>query len=787
MHMAAERLDESFSVEAALARIAHWLPSQGPLKDFIHHNTLHAFQNRPFHEGVAVAAEVYGAHSYLTIAEYRAALKEGRIDPKFLPPGIEEAADSEENPPPGYARGGLRSGWRDRGLDLDTLSHPMLFRLVSNFLDQGISLWRMPHATDTFWNAVRRIVDESFLPLEPLSGVTDMLKLTPEVAIPAALKKLVGKEELYEQYLLEMLLAHPGWSGMAGVIANNPAALLANRRLPLVDFVAVELLLELGWVQKKLGAAFAPLEPGPRLPRPEEMTPAPTRSLDIKRAWHEAYEKTLYDRFITKLEKHYAAGRPAAVAEPSAHAFFCIDDRECSVRRHLETLDPSILTSGTAGFFGVDWLFQRAGSLFPEQYCPVVLKPRHLVREIGTTEKKKEGGLWHPKSNTLFRGWLLTQTMGFAAILRLLRDVFSPTSKLLTDLTRVDSPTQLTLLRESDESTEGGYLVGYTVAEMADRVQGVLRSAGATRHLPQLAIFVAHGASSANNPHFAAYDCGACSGRPGAPNARAFATMANQKAVRALLQERGFRIPESTHFVGAMHDTTADRIEYFDVNLIPDSHRAAFDKFRATMNAALVHNAKERTRRFEMVSRNLTPAEAHKHVQERAASIFEPRPELNHATNAFAVVGRRELTRGLSLDRRAFLNSYDPTQDPQGDVLAGILGAVVPVCGGINLEYYFSRVDNEVYGAGTKLPHNVASLVGVANGVDGDLRTGLPSQMVEIHEAVRLLIVVEQEPEIALSAAKRNPAIWEWIENGWVHYACFSPSQGKVIRLGGES
>ena len=53
---------------------------------------------------------------------------------------------------------------------------------------------------------------------------------------------------------------------------------------------------------------------------------------------------------------------------------------------------------------------------------------------------------------------------------------------------------------------------------------------------------------------------------------------------------------------------------------------------------------------------------------------------------------------------------------------------------GINLEYFFSSVDNEVYGCGTKLPHNVTGLLGVMNGHQGDLRTGLPLQMVELHD-----------------------------------------------------
>ena len=39
-------------------------------------------------------------------------------------------------------------------------------------------------------------------------------------------------------------------------------------------------------------------------------------------------------------------------------------------------------------------------------------------------------------------------------------------------------------------------------------------------------------------------------------------------------------------------------------------------------------------------------------------------------------------------------------------------------------------------------------LIGVANGIDGDLRPGLPSQMIEVHDPVRLLIIVEHSPEV---------------------------------------
>ena len=94
----------------------------------------------------------------------------------------------------------------------------------------------------------------------------------------------------------------------------------------------------------------------------------------------------------------------------------------------------------------------------------------------------------------------------------------------------------------------------------------------------------------------------------------------------------------------------------------------------------------------------------------RAHDLSQVRPEFGHATNAAAVIGRRALTQGLFLDRRVFLISYDPTQDPEGNILESILLTAGPVGAGINLEYYFSTIDNERFGCGTKVPHNVTGL-----------------------------------------------------------------------------
>ncbi len=129
------------------------------------------------------------------------------------------------------------------------------------------------------------------------------------------------------------------------------------------------------------------------------------------------------------------------------------------------------------------------------------------------------------------------------------------------------------------------------------------------------------------------------------------------------------------------------------------------------------------------------------------------------------------------------MNSFDYRVDPEGKYLLNILNAVAPVCGGINLEYFFSRVDNQKLGAGTKLPHNVMGLFGVANGADGDLRPGLPSQMIEVHDPVRLLTIVEHFPHVVLKTIQTSAATYEWFINEWVHLVAINPETQELFRF----
>jgi uncharacterized protein YbcC (UPF0753/DUF2309 family) len=822
----------AFDLDACIERISHWLPSQGPLKDFIHHNTLHAVQHHPFHEGIALASGVYGAKDYLPIEDYRNKYRAGKIRDSAIDWAIQHSGTPPQDwrelreelfnpdfpldggphpyPPPfvkstnrggspqvpspaerGRARvGGIRANWlKNIEINLDSLTHPVIFRLLSTFLDQGISRRTMAKKGESFWECISRLATESLVPLYPFDEpeIKKHFAAPPDQVITSCLERIVGAPELYEDYLSEMLLSHPGWSGMVHVIECQPQALLARRIISLRELIATELLCEHAFLRKKKGPGFPSVSQSlssfSRIQGDAGHAKRPAR--EALRVWHEAMEWSLYEDLLFALKQKNQSMEDGSKPTPLAQVLFCIDDRECSLRRHVEAINPSIETFGAPGFFGIDFLFQGLQDAYPVQQCPVMIKPKHVVRETRVEESAKLGfrdllrELHQPfkphlRSNSLFRGWLYTQTLGLGYALRLAWQVFRPSAELprIAMLSEVEAHTELHLLRESEQLTEDGYLLGFSISEMADRIENLMRTIGLAKGLAHLIVLVAHGSSSTNNPHFAAYDCGACSGKPGAPNARAFAWMANHPPVRELLKERGISIPADSHFVAALHNTSRDEITYFDQHLIPQALIHEWEMVQGAMQGALTRNARERCRWFELAPETLSDKNAHDHVKSRATSIFEPRPELNHSNNLLCVVGRRALSRGLFLDRRAFLQSYDPDSDPNGDILCRILSAVLPVCGGINLEYLFSRLDNSIYGAGTKLPHNVIGLLGVANGVEGDLRTGLPSQMIEVHEPARLLIIIDQSREVIDKALAKLGGLREWVDYEWVRLAC---------------
>ncbi len=536
-------------------------------------------------------------------------------------------------------------------------------------------------------------------------------------------------------------------------------------------------------------------------------------SIARRRLFQEAYERNYQHGILDAIAgaspsvAAFPAGGDPVVGLNSSISFqlcCCIDDREESFRRHLEEIDPKCETFGAAGFFAVAMNYKGVTEARYKPLCPAVITPTHYVREnVGYTftgdhrrrseARKTLGRLTHQvhTGSRSFFGGVVTSVLGSLAAFPLVTRVLFPrlTSRLRRKAGRFLGPppvTQLQLQRYKEPPGGHDGQIGYTLDEMTAIVKRLLEDIGLTTGFSRLVVMTGHGSSSINNPHMSAYNCGACAGKRGGPNARAFAQMANDFRVRRQLSDLGITIPDDTWFLGAYHNTCDESVVWYDLDRLQPKHFQDFENTKATVDEAILRNAKERCRRFEAAPLNITPVEALRHVEQRSEDLSQVRPEYNHATDALCFVGRRAWSRSLYLDRRVFLTSYDPSIDDEyGTILARILAAAIPVCAGINLEYYFSAVDNTKYGSGSKLPHNLVSLLGVMEGASSDLRTGLYHQMIEIHEPMRLLFVIETTEDIMTKIMSENEAIQRLCIGEWVRLAIVDPETGDISTLAG--
>lgn len=793
---------QSSQVAEIISRIRRYLPSQGPIKDFVHHNTLRTLQHErlTFHEALRQASRLYGANEYLALGEYRARYDRGEIsdeairyvlakaggDTKPLRAAMFESEATEPVRRAGFrAQGYLYEITRSIGVRLEEEIHPTLFRLVANFLDQGIAAVSLSEEAHEFWRALQLQLPAA-RPYGISRAVAKMLaRSSADEVIAASVTQLLPDGADATVFLLEVLMMARGWSGLVAVLEEHADYLLYSRGITLAEYLALYLAL-LADLATRYGYRQSLAATNPNKDFFAEKAPPETPLECASRLWHEAFEFSYYFAAVAAIKINATTNRLAGElpAPKEFQALFCVDDREGSLRRHLEEISEQVATFATPGFFAMDIVYQGPTDSTAVKLCPVPMTPRYRIRGVVRDKHvrfstKWEMNLWHRYANSLWLGWFISIFLGFASLIRLAFSIHKParTFTMATSFSEYERETDL-LYVQTDHNAHNGFYDGYTVPEMVERVASVLKEIGLTKNFAPIIAIFGHGSSSTNNPYFAAYDCGACAGTPGLVNARLFALMANREDVRLLLAAQEIHIPRATYFIGGIHDTGRDEVAFFDEHLLPANAVVKLSEFKRIIESALARNALERTRHFAVIDFPQSTTAAIAEVRQRTEMFFEPRPEYNHAGNAISIVGRRSLTEHMFFGRRAFLNSYDPLTDARGKILEKILAALVPVAAGINLEYLFSRLDGGVYGAGSKLAHNIFSLIGVGNGAEGDLRTGLPEQMTEIHDPIRMLLVIEQRLDVVKVVWERNSALRDWILKEWIHCCVFDYTDG---------
>jgi uncharacterized protein YbcC (UPF0753/DUF2309 family) len=533
------------------------------------------------------------------------------------------------------------------------------------------------------------------------------------------------------------------------------------------------------------------------------------------RVWIEAYEDSFREKMLRNISAHRGTV-PELETRPHAQLVFCIDVRSESFRRHIEA-QGSYETFGFAGFFGIPINHQPFDSDQRADLCPVLLTPNHAVTETPRTgegvalEKYTSRTRWGQLGRHLFHdlkhhpigSMMVIDVLGFFFSLGLVGKTFLQktfrvmTSTIQSGLTHT-VPTQISVSTPSDpQNPKAGEVnaegipdklsQGFSLSERATFIENGLRAMGLAKNFARLVCLCGHGSETDNNPYYGALDCGACGGAPGDANARVFATMANEPEVRRILKENGLLIPNDTWFLPGKHNTTTDRVEFYDLEELPDSHKEDLQALNKGLEEAGTKQALERCHRIPSAPTEISPEQAFAHVDERSCDWANTRPEWGLAGNGAFLIGRRKLTKGLDLGGRAFLHSYDPIADPQGAILEKIMTAPLIVGEWISTGYYFSAVDPWAYGSGSKVLHNVVGGVGMMLGSQSDLQMGFPLQTVNngdthYHEPMRLLAIIEHTPSVISSIIQKHSILQQLFHNQWLNLVALDPNTFEFHR-----
>ena len=825
-------------IRAHIEQAAESIGALWPLETFNSANPLSGFERYPFDEAVRRARTVLRGRGYPSADVFRRAWDRGEIDADRIRQRLQDAG---LRPDPDAVLASMAETETDAGrASRDSPdSEPAealnrhLTKWLAAFLDQNPSRWPMPNRENGFYAAWRTVVARD----PDLPGIRSVADLpdTPEAALREVLEDV--PEERWTETFRHHLAALPGWCGFIKWRSRaQHSDWQSAYPISLGQYLAVRLMaaraLNVPVVSADASASLSPngssngAEAGYDGGMDDDV-PSDHVSVDDSsgedvplaahwlRAWEETYREDLLDRLAetTNREPAIDENQPSGGGRPKAQWVFCIDVRSEILRRHLEEAGDHE-TFGYAGFFGLPIQHEHYGTGLRVKSCPPIVDPKHRIADRRSEDRTDEAERYDRWTRLAEAGRSLVKMLkdnlaaafGFVegsgaffgaamAGRTLLPETLYRWGDRLSAYTSrpdqfcdpvVDRPSGASDPARADSDREGnGLPLGLSDEAKLLYAQAAFRLMGWTSDFAPVVVFTGHGSQTVNNPYKAGLDCGACAGNPGGPNARALAAICNDPNVRSGLRNQGIDIPEDTVFLAAEHNTTTDEVTLFVDPDDPPVDPGTIEELQQDLEETRTHATAERAETFAP----RTASSGRRETQRRAADWAETRPEWGLAGNAGFIIGPRSLTESLDLEGRCFLHSYDWSVDDDGTGLETIMTGPLVVGEWINMQYYFSTVDNAAYGSGSKTTQNVVGGIGIYQGNGGDLMSGLPLQSVRatddrvFHRPLRLLAVVHAPVDRVETIVDRQDQLRQLFDHEWVALSVIDPERGnRVLR-----
>jgi uncharacterized protein YbcC (UPF0753/DUF2309 family) len=591
---------------------------------------------------------------------------------------------------------------------------------------------------------------------------------------------------VWADYLESVLLTVNGWASWCAYLGWQ-ARLAGSKDPHLRDLLAIRLAWDALLLECKDDAetreAFAALK--------KAWSQAPQVLEDAEHAMlvDEVWQLALEIGYQRDLAKRLASanGQGMLPQDIEVQAAFCIDVRSEPLRRALESVWPGVQTLGFAGFFGLPVAYTPLATQARRPQLPGLLAPEIEVGDciVSADSARCEADAALQNAASLSRQTRFALADQWLAASHWPGAAFSFVE--VAGLSYLGKLGNWLLPRRKERARDDLYglparyhlicrpqLLGLDLEARVALAARVLHAMGLEQHLAPLVLFVGHGSQSANNAHAAALDCGACCGQTGEVNARSLAQLLNDPSVRQGLHLSGLIVPDATVFVAALHNTTTDEIEGFDLDLLPQAACARWERLEAVFSQACDQVRRERAPSLQLDPR-LPRDTLLGQLRRRANDGAQTRPEWGLAGNAAFLIAPRHRSRGVVLGGRSFLHDYEASQDVDGSVLELLMTAPLLVTHWINWQYHSSTCDPNRLGSGNKLLHNVVGgRLGIFEGNGGDLRIGLSRQSLHdgerwMHEPLRLTVVIDA-PQAAIEAViGKHAVVMKLLDNGWLH------------------